>query len=44
MRTKKIFLLLALLCTIAQGARAWEGNGSQSNPWLIKTTAIPFIS
>ena len=36
---KKILLLLALLCTVVQGAWAWEGSGTEADPWLIKTTA-----
>ena len=36
---QRILFTLALLCAIAQGAWAWEGNGTKNNPWLIKTTA-----
>ena len=35
---KKVFSF-ALLCTIAQVAWAWDGSGTQSEPFLVKTSA-----
>ena len=29
-------MILALLCAVAQGAKAWEGSGTESDPYLIK--------
>ena len=32
-------MILALLCMIAQGAWAWDGEGTSAKPYLIKTSA-----
>ena len=39
MLKKMFFLLPALLCSVVQGAWAWDGAGTQSDPWLIRTSA-----
>ena len=35
----KFLSVLVLLCAVVQGAWAWEGSGTEADPWLIKTTA-----
>ena len=38
MRTR-VFLMIALLCAIVQGAWAWDGEGTSANPYKIKSSA-----
>jgi len=38
MKKKKVMMTIALLCAVAQGAWAWDGNGTKDSPWLIATT------
>ena len=33
----KIFLIFAILCMVAQGAWAWNGNGTEANPYQISS-------
>ena len=33
----KIFLIFAILCMVAQGAWAWNGNGIEANPYQISS-------
>ncbi len=34
---QKIFLIFAILCMVAQGAWAWNGNGTEANPYQISS-------
>ena len=34
---KKVFLILALLCAVVQGAWAWSGNGTADSPYILST-------
>lgn len=34
---KYLLLTIALLCTVTQGTWAWDGNGTQSEPYLIQS-------
>lgn len=36
---QKAFLIIALLCAVAQGAWAWSGEGTADAPYLIESTA-----
>ena len=36
---QKAYLLIALLCSFAQGAFAWDGSGTSADPYLIKNSA-----
>ena len=37
MRKKKILMMLALLCAVVQGAGAWDGSGTQADPYQISS-------
>ncbi len=37
--TKKVFMFFAFLCVAVQGAWALDGAGTETNPYLIRTTA-----
>ena len=36
---QKSFLMIALICTAIQGAWAWDGSGTQTDPYRIKDNA-----
>ena len=36
---QKAYLLIALLCSFVQGALAWDGSGTSTDPYLIKNSA-----
>jgi len=36
---RKVLFMFALLCAVAQGAWGWDGSGTQTDPYKIKTSA-----
>ena len=36
---QKAYLLIALFCSFVQGALAWDGSGTSTDPYLIKNSA-----
>ena len=37
--SKKTIFLMALLATIVQGALAWDGSGTASDPYLVRNSS-----
>ena len=35
---KNLLIVFALMCAVVQGAWAWEGSGTSTDPYLIKTS------
>ena len=36
---KKAILITALLCAVVQGTWAWDGDGTSTNPYKIRSSA-----